>query len=251
MSKYSAYGIALEVGTSQTEYAVLATDAAAITGAGNGAFTVTHAGLAGSPLATDVGLLVGDTPTNCATKAAVGLNAVGAISTHGVMYSVGINLYYRIEPAAANDATLNIAYADNGSAGLTDDAGSENGVAGVVLAEIAQVTNIGGPGLGLDIEDVTTHDQATSWEETVATILRSGEITLDIVYDPSDGTHDATTGLVYRHEDKIFSNFNLVFPDAVNWAFNGYVTGFEPTGGIASALTATVKVKIHGAPTLE
>ena len=42
--------------------------------------------------------------------------------------------------------------------------------------EVAQVTSISGPGISLDTVDVTEHD-GDGWEEVVATILRSGEVT--------------------------------------------------------------------------
>jgi hypothetical protein len=40
---------------------------------------------------------------------------------------------------------------------------------------VANVTNIGGPSLALDVEDVTSHESTGGWEEVVATILRTGE----------------------------------------------------------------------------
>lgn len=119
--------------------------------------------------------------------------------------------------------------------------------------EYANVTNISGPGLSLDVEDVTSHDQATSWEEVVGTILRSGEITLDLVFDPAHATHKyAAGGLSYDLVQKTSIEFTLVFPDVgtTTWTFNALVTGFEPTGPIAGALTATAKFKLTGAPTL-
>ena len=59
---------------------------------------------------------------------------------------------------------------------------------------IAAVSNISGPGLSLDTEDVTTHDSASGWEEVVGTILRSGEVSLDLVYDPNAATHKYASG---------------------------------------------------------
>ena len=250
MSKDAAFDSELWVGTQQTEYAVLATDAAAITGNGNGTFTVTAAGMTNSPKAISVGLLIGDAPADCVTKAVAALNAEGDINSWMVFYAVGINLYCRLIEAAANDGTLNIAYADDTCAGLTDDATSEVGVAGVAEVETANVKNIPGPSLSLDTEDVTTHDQAVAFEEVVGTILRSGEVTLDIVYDPADATHDAGTGLIYRMEDRIYSFFKQIFPDDTEWEFSGYVVGFEPTAPVDGALTASVKIKITAVPTL-
>ena len=145
-----------------------------------------------------------------------------------VFYAVGHYLYCRLIEAAADDATLEIEFKDNGCAGLTDDATGTPGVTGVAEVELASVTNISGPGLGVDTEDVTTHDQATAFEEVVATIIRSGEVTVDIVYDPAAATHDAGTGLLYRLEDKIYSFFKLIFSQDTEWEFSGYVIGFEP-----------------------
>ena len=117
----------------------------------------------------------------------------------------------------------------------------------------AQVTNISGPGLSVDTEDVTSHDSTGAWEEVVATILRSGEITLDLVYDPGHATHKyAVNGLIYDLVQRTAIEFTLVFPSspAVTWTFNAFVTGFEPTGPVDGALTATAKFKITGQPTL-
>ena len=118
---------------------------------------------------------------------------------------------------------------------------------------IAQVSNISGPGLSLDTEDVTTHDSASGWEEVVGTILRSGEVTLDLVYDPNEATHKHSSGgLLYDLTSKMAQTFSIVFPStaAVTWSFSALVTGFEPSAPADGALTATVTLKLTGAPTL-
>ena len=118
---------------------------------------------------------------------------------------------------------------------------------------IANVQSISGPGLALDTEDVTTHDSTGAWEEVVGTILRSGEVSLDIVYDPNAATHKyAATGLLYDLVSRTAVAYTLVFPStaAVTWSFNALVTGFEPSAPFDGALTASVKMKLTGAPTL-
>jgi hypothetical protein len=60
---------------------------------------------------------------------------------------------------------------------------------------VANVTNIGGPSLALDVEDVTAHDSTGGWEEVIATILRTGEVTLDINFDPASLMHKIGTGV--------------------------------------------------------
>lgn len=118
---------------------------------------------------------------------------------------------------------------------------------------IAYVQNISGPGLSADTEDVTTHDSTAAWEEHVVTILRSGEVTLDLEYDPAAATHkNASGGLIYDLASRTAQTFSIVFPDAANttWSFSAFVTGFEPGAPHDGALTASAKLKLTGQPTL-
>ena len=118
---------------------------------------------------------------------------------------------------------------------------------------IAQVTNISGPGLSLDTEDVTSHDSTAAWEEVVGTILRSGEITLDIVYDPAAATHkNAAGGLLADLVARTAQTYSLIFTDAADteWTFSAFVVGFEPDMPHDGALTASVSMKITGKPTI-
>ena len=120
-----------------------------------------------------------------------------------------------------------------------------------VATTIAQVSNISGPGLSLDTEDVTTHDSTGAWEEVVGTILRSGEVTLEIVYDPAAATHkNAAGGLLHDLASRAAVAYVLVFPSAAEWSFNALVTGFEPSAPVDGALTASVSMKVTGVPTL-
>ena len=118
---------------------------------------------------------------------------------------------------------------------------------------IAQVTSISGPGLSLDVEDVTTHDSTAAWEEVVGTILRSGEISMDIVYDPVAATHkNAAGGLLADLVARTPQTYSLIFTDAADteWTFSAFVVGFEPDMPHEGALTASVTMKLTGQPTL-
>lgn len=251
MAKDDAYGTILTIGAQQVETAVVV---GTITGAGNATFTTTKSGMTGSPIATNVAVLLGDVPAVVATKAAAALNLVANFSAACTAYAEGPNVVVVAKAASANDATFNLAYTNGTCTGLTPDATSDNTTAGIALTAIAQVQNTSGPSLAADTEDVTTHDSTNAWEEVVVTILRSGEMTLDIVYDPVNDTHDATatTGLAYALKNKVLRQFALTFPNtgATVWTFNGYVTGFEPSAPHDGALTASVTIKITNAPTL-
>lgn len=119
--------------------------------------------------------------------------------------------------------------------------------------EIAAIQSISGPGLALDTEDVTSHDSTDAWEEVVATILRSGEVTLDIMYDPAAATHkNASGGLLYDLAQRTSTTYSIKFPDTATttWSFTAFVTGFEPDMPHDGSLTASVTLKITGKPTL-
>lgn len=118
---------------------------------------------------------------------------------------------------------------------------------------VANIIDISGPGLSLDVEDVTSHDSTAGWEEVVGTVLRSGEVTLEIAYDPGGATHkNATGGLIADLVSKTAQTWAITFPSspAVSWSFSGLVTGFEPGMPVDGALTASVKIKVTGSPTL-
>lgn len=108
-----------------------ATVAGTVTGDGNATFTITSALVTGSPLAVSVPVLNGDTATTVATKAAAVLNANAAVLAHYIATTNGADLILTARKAAANDATLNIAFTNGTNTGLTPNATSTNTTAGV------------------------------------------------------------------------------------------------------------------------
>jgi hypothetical protein len=248
MTKYSAFGAELKVGVRQVE---TATVVGTITLLGNATVIVTATGMTGTPITTNVGVLLNDTADTVAEKIRVALRAVANITAMFDVLGSGPFVQLRRKIAAADIANLNISIANGTCTGLTDDTTSDATTSGVVSTTIAQVKNIGGPSLSLDTEDVTTHDQTGAWEEVIATILRSGEVSLDLVYDPAGATHSAGAGLLDWYENKTNVYCDLVFRSTYNWMFGGYVTGFEPSASFDSSLSAAVTLKIAEPPILE
>jgi predicted secreted protein len=254
MTKQSAFGTVLNMGAGDVQIetaTVVGTIEAG--GAGNAAVVVTAAGLGGGADTLAVPVANNDTAALVAGKirAFIREDATAAdirklFEVSGATTAVILTRKIPME----TDATLNISIDDGTSAGLTAAPTSVDTHAGETLAPVAYIQNLSGPGLSLDTEDVTTHDSTTAWEEVVGTILRSGELTADIIYDPNEGTHDATTGLAAMLDAKLPVGFEIVFPDATAWAFAAYVTGFEPGTPHDGALTASVKMKLTGAPIL-
>ena len=249
MAKYPAFGVTLDAGIQQVETAVVVVTVVTV---GNANFILAADGMTGDPITTVVALANGDSADTVATKAAAAMNLDANITAMFKVVANGPNIVITRLIAAANDGTLNLEYADVTSGGLTDDATSNDTTAGVAAVEIAQISNISGPGLSVDMIEVTTHDSTNAWEDVVAGILRTGELTLDIVYDPAGATHAAAAGgLIYRLENRQYTWFDLTFFTTYNWTFSGYITGFTPGAPVEGALTAAVTLKITGPPTLE
>jgi len=254
MTKYSAFGTSLEMGNGALQVET-ATVAGTITTGGNATVTVTCTGLAGSPLAVSVAVALNDTASMVAKKMIAALEANTAISALFYAGGTGATVTLTRKAAVANIANLNIAIVDDTCDGLTTASTSVDTTAGgaaEVFTKIAAVTNISGLSLGLDTEDVTSHDSAGAWEDAIPTILRSGELSLDVTFDPVNGTQNSTSGLIFKSENKILTNFKLIFPDGAGtiWSFSGYVTGFEPSMPVDGALTGAVKIKVTGQPVL-
>lgn len=128
------------------------------------------------------------------------------------------------------------------------------------FAAIAQVIGITPPALTLDTEDVTDNDSKNGWEEVIGTILRSGEVGLNVHMDPAESSHtDLMTAMVNRKK----TDFKLGFPDgtgtdsdsdgidddATTWEFSALVTGFEiDEAAHDGKLTASITLKVTGEP---
>ncbi len=117
---------------------------------------------------------------------------------------------------------------------------------------IAEVLDIAGPELGLDTAETTSHDSPGSYEEWVGTILRTGNVSFDVNFLPTDATQSFAAGLILDQANKTLRNFKLIFTDvgATTWSFAALVTLFTPAAPVADKLSASVTLKLSGQPTL-
>lgn len=124
---------------------------------------------------------------------------------------------------------------------------------GGTFTTIAEVKDITGPAVSLDVIDVTNQDSPGKYEEIVPSIRRAGEVDFDIHLIPQEATHDADSGLLYLANNALKRGYRLLLQDGLNsyWAFDGYVVGFQSKAPIAGVLTATVKIRITGQPTIK
>lgn len=114
---------------------------------------------------------------------------------------------------------------------------------------IAEITNISGPEETLDTEDATSHDSEDGYETVVATILRSGNVNLDMNFVPGNSGHQQLRSDL---RDRYLRDYQLEFPDdevtasRTVFEFSAYVTSVSPEAPHAGVLTRTVGMKPSG-----
>ncbi|MBV7671372.1 outer capsid protein Hoc [Streptomyces halstedii] len=115
------------------------------------------------------------------------------------------------------------------------------------FTEIADITNLSGPGLTRETLDVTSHGSPGGWMEFLGGLKDPGEVSADINYQPT--LHDL---LVADFDDKVPRNYQIVFPDedATTWAFPAILTGFEPEAPYDDKAAASLTFKVSGKPTI-
>lgn len=124
----------VQVGVKQVETATIAETVPGTLTAGNATVTVTAAGMSNSPKAVSVALATNDTEAQVAGKiaTALGLDAdVGAFFDVTNPGGAPTTVVLTAKVEATNDATMNLAYADDTCVGLAADATSDDTTAGV------------------------------------------------------------------------------------------------------------------------
>ena len=116
---------------------------------------------------------------------------------------------------------------------------------------VAQIRNIGGPGLQQDALDVSFLDSVGAYRQFVGGFNDPGEIGIELMFDPTDATQDdvGVDGLLSIYDLHEVVGFQVVWPDATIWRFQGLVTAYEPSAPVDDVLTAAITVKLSGQPT--
>ena len=116
-----------------------------------------------------------------------------------------------------------------------------------VFTTIAEVKDISGPDMTLNMEDATSHDSG-GWREEIPTLLEAGDISFDINY-----TGGATQSVLEQAQyNREVLNFQMVFPleTPVTKAFRGVVTSHSFNAPVEGILTASVTIRVSGAITV-
>lgn len=107
---------------------------------------------------------------------------------------------------------------------------------------IASVRNIEGPSLLSEVIDATTHDESTGYRSYIEGLRDSGDLTMEIAYDPAAASH----AWIHATGRGTIKDYKLTFPDTgtTTWSFSGLVTNFTPKAPVDGLMTADVTIKV-------
>ena len=124
---------------------------------------------------------------------------------------------------------------------------------GSTYTAIGQVKEINGPGLSQDTVETTHHASTAAFRTYTPMLLKGGEMTIEILFDPVLATHkNDSGGILFAYEQQAAYDYRVTFADvdATEWDFNAIVTGFESSASFDGALSASCTFEITGQPTL-
>lgn len=121
------------------------------------------------------------------------------------------------------------------------------GAAGVATVNCRKID---GPKFSTAVINEGAHDSPSGFVEKVPGMKDGGQITLEILFDPSEATHGSASGGLWKlWNDQTVEDFALIFPTtpAKGYTFEAFVVGYEPSAPYDDSLTAQITLEITGA----
>lgn len=113
-----------------------------------------------------------------------------------------------------------------------------------VYSTIPSVGDFDVPLIGTKDEiDVTTHDSAGGFEETILGIARTQSFSVPLIWDGTDPHHAA---MRTRAAADTLTKFKVTCVDTKTLDFDGYIKGITLSNPVNGAFSATMEIKISG-----
>jgi predicted secreted protein len=114
------------------------------------------------------------------------------------------------------------------------------------FTDVANVTDISGPGMSKSEIDVTAHDSPDKFKEFIGGVRDGGSVTFDLNWDPSEVTHQSLLDDYYDDEQP--RDYMITHADGAITDFAGIVTGWSSEDPVDGEISASVTIKISGKP---
>lgn len=135
-----------------------------------------------------------------------------------------------------------IAKLSNGSLlKVGDGAGPE------VFTTIPEVMRLSGPAVRFDLLDVSSHDTVGLFREFIPGFSDGDAINSDINWRPGNAIHKAVRIDAYAATRR---NFKIVYPDTADntVTVGAFVEDYTPNADVGRPMTASLRMKVTGAP---
>jgi len=113
--------------------------------------------------------------------------------------------------------------------------------------EVANLTNISGPGITRDTEDMTAHDTDGNYRKFKGALIDGGEFTVE----GHLGSFDNSNDLYNLLDDDDSKAMTVEYPSGAEWSFDGIVTGFNCDAPFEGKLEFDATIKVDGKPTFQ
>ena len=117
---------------------------------------------------------------------------------------------------------------------------------------LTNLNDITGPEVSVEPIDVTTHDSADGFGESIPGLADGGEVSFEMQFDPSSVAHETLYADVAARQ---MHNWRLQLPGFASTTAGGYVqfAGFLTKVGmglpVKGSITAPISIKVSGKPT--
>ncbi len=128
-----------------------------------------------------------------------------------------------------------------------------DGASPEVFTAVGAISDINGPNKKADVIDTSNHNTTTGYKTKLASLKDGGEITFDVFWDPTDATHNQTSGgLDALFESQSIDNWQITegtLSPVNKWSFQAFVSGLGTKYAVAGAMKASVTLTVTGKPT--
>jgi predicted secreted protein len=125
-----------------------------------------------------------------------------------------------------------------------------NGASPEVFTTVANVSSITGPGLSLNVVDVTSHSTAVPWRQKIGILLDQGDLTFDCYFIPNDAGHQA---LMAQFVTRNTTDWQLSFPTTPTrtvWGLHGFISKFSMSEPVDNVVKAQLTITGTGIPAI-
>jgi len=174
------------------------------------------------------------------TAAAHGLTSGSRVTITGMTGGTECNGTWTIDVVNEDMFTIPVNTTVNGAAGTATPLAES-------FTAIPSCKDITLPSASTDEIDTTTHDSVG--KESMDGDTDYGAVTFDINYDPTKSLHQQLQALSMS---KATRHWQVVLTDSGNelWAFDGWVNGFPVNAPVSGVYSASVSIKVTGAPSV-